>query len=164
MKMRESMIRLAAVLIIAAITACSSTPPSPEPSSPELPQANALDVLASQGRFGAIVIHVRDESGLADAAGKLENAQGVLGSADVAAVADPVDNNLAISWVGGVCRFGPTVTLTGTQGLLHVRVNPDAGKGLPPGVACDAIGVFYGITLHLTVPIEQENVRVELLR
>ena len=162
--MRLPAVALFLVEIVALATvACSAVEQTPSPAELVPDVGNAFVVPWSQQHFGMIAIHVHDQSGLVLGAQKMAEA-GVLGSAEFKAVADPEGRRLALVWLGGVCRFGPIVTVSGDAARLVVSIQPDAGARLPPGIMCNLMAVFYRISLNLAMPVQQSAVDLELVR
>lgn len=150
---------LAALAALALAAACSS---GLEPSIPAV--GNVFSAEISREHFGTITVFVRDDIGVVTAVRKVpaNELEGPPTGATV--VADPATRSLLVSWVGGACRFGPTVTLSGALPDLLITVDPNGGTGLPPGIACDAIGLLYGVAISLSEPVEQRALSVELVR
>lgn len=140
------------------LLAVGCAPPEPLVPSPVVD----FRVEHSQHAFGTITISVIDETGLVVDAQKLESADGPPGNG--VAMARPDSSSLEVTWLGGACHFGPTVTLTGNADDLLVALEPDAGDRLPPGVACTDIGLFFGVTLVLATPVLQDNVGLQVNR
>jgi len=107
-------------------------------------------------------MNVFDRSGLVTAArAPLRSTQQGL---DAEVTADPANNELTLRWLGGVCHFGPAITVSGTAAALHLLLEPDAGPGLPFFASCPAAALLFGLTLTLTEPVEQDAVSVEVTR
>lgn len=147
---------LAAALLVVG---CGS---EPEPSVPAAGNVFAAEM--SREHFGTITVFVRDNVSVVTAVRRVpaERLDGPPSGGTV--VADPGTKSLLVSWVGGACRFGPTVTLSGGPTDLLVTVNPDDGPGLPPGIACGDIGLLYGVDISLSEPIDQSALSFELVR
>lgn len=126
------------------------------------PFAAAPSLTVPVPEHGEFVINVFDSSGLVTAARVpvRDTPQGL----DAEVTADPANNELTLRWLGGVCHFGPAVTVSGIAAELHVLLEPDAGPGLPFFASCPAAGFFFGLTLTLTEPVQQEAVSVEVDR
>ena len=156
--------RLHVALLATAAIACNGATPTPSPVETAPALGNVFMVPWSQEHFGNIVVNVRDQTGLVVGARKLQQAGP--GGARPESVADarPDDRQIDVEWLGGVCRFGPTVTVTGDAQTLLVTIDPTAGGQLPPGIGCSDIGAFYGVTLDLNTPIEQQAIEVEALQ
>jgi len=105
-------------------------------------------------------INVFDRSGLVTAA--RAPVRSTRQSLDAEATADPANHELTLRWFGGVCHFGPAVTVSGTAAALHLLLEPDAGPGLPFFASCPAAGLEFGLTLTLAEPVEQDAVSVEV--
>jgi hypothetical protein len=56
------------------------------------------------------------------------------------------------------------VTLTGDFEELIVTNQPEAGGGLPPGILCNPIGLFFAITLTLARPVDQQAVTLRVVQ
>ena len=107
-----------------------------------------------------VVINVIDHTGLVVHAAKHHQPGQLLKGSDFVAVANPAASTLEVAWLGGACRFGPTVELTGDVDDVLVSIHASAGGGLPPGIECPAVGVFYGVTISLTQPVDQDSFRI----
>jgi hypothetical protein len=145
--------------------ACSAVEPISTPSlAPSSTLGNVFAIPWSQEHFGSITVFVDDQSGLVLDATKVLQAGEIVGAADVAAVVEPQHSSLLVAWIGGICRFGPTVTIREDSDRLAIAIRPEAGGRLPPGIACNDLGVFYGVRLNLSMRVEQDAVSVELNR
>jgi hypothetical protein len=138
------------------VIGCASTP---EPTLPAVGSVFAVPV--HELPSGTITAYVRDDAGIALAVREgapPDPRQG--GATDVAA--EIRGDRLWVAWLGGVCRFGPTVTLAGTADALVVTVRPEDGAELPPGIECDSIGMFFAVEVLLSTPVAQDHIVVEL--
>jgi hypothetical protein len=146
--------------MVLLVVGCGS---EPEPSVPAA--GNVFRVELSQQRGGMIAAFVHDDVGVVIDAQRIDPAQNPGGAGD-GAIADPDSSSLLVSWIGGVCHFGPTVTLSGAGGRLVVRLRPDADEGHagPPVGACDDIGMFFGVRLILATPVGQDAIDFRVVR
>jgi hypothetical protein len=148
--------RLGVALLLFA--ACGSTP---EPSVPAV--GNVFRVDLREQHFGTIAAYVHDDAGVVLAVAKAETPP-PFGRDHDEAVTDVGTSSMLVTWLGGACRFGPTVTLTGDSEELIVTIQPEAGEGLPQGLDCNAIGLFFAIKLTLARPVDQQAVTVRVVR
>jgi hypothetical protein len=105
-----------------------------------------------------VVMWVVDETGLVTSAREADREPTQALEANARFELKEID----VRWLGGVCRHGPTVTLTGSFDALHIIVQPDGGP--ETFLACPAVGVFYGVTLTLSEPVGQEAIDVQEIR
>jgi hypothetical protein len=79
-----------------------------------------------------------------------------------AAIAHPERNEIDINWTGGACTHHPTVSLTGTANDLAIKVGTPSDPGPIPFIPiekdCPLIGLFMGVTLTLSAPVEQQAI------
>jgi hypothetical protein len=110
--------------------------------------------------FGDYATFVYDETGLVTSGQVLVRPP----AADVeGVVAVPERSQLEIRWLGGACAHRPTVHLTGNANALSIVVaNPADPQLLPGPVACPAVGIRFGITLSLSMPVQQDAVSIDL--
>lgn len=106
-----------------------------------------------------IVMRVFDQSGLVTGARRASTSSTFLNQD---ATADPDKSELTVRWMGGVCHLGPAISVSGTAQALHVFVQPDADAGLPQFGDCPAVGIVLGVTLTLSVPVEQDAITLEV--
>ena len=145
-----------AVVALAAAVGCA---PPPQPVIPSA--SNVFSVPLLEQHFGTITATVVDHTGLMVGAQK---GVGGPGLEDAAVLSDPSTSRLTVSWLGGVCRFGPMITLNGAVNDMSVRIQPEAGSGLPAGIECDTIGVSFAVELMLAEPVPQQAITVTVVR
>jgi len=148
-----------AILIIALLLAgCGAEP------GPSIPAAgDVFRVELREEHFGTIAAYVHDDAGIVLAVASAD-APPPFGRDDDEAVTDVATSSLLVTWLGGACRFGPTLTLTGDSQELIVTIQPEAGEGLPQGILCNDIGLFFAINLTLIKPVDQQAVTLRVLR
>lgn len=147
---------IAAVLLISG---CASN--ATIPTLGVEPGTFAVDVSSERGVF---TIWVTDHTGLVVGARKLLEAGRMNQASDVTAVAAPETNEVAVGWIGGVCYHGPTITIDRAETGLMIVVRPDEGSGPGLGKGCIDLGLYYGVVLTLTEPVEQSDLTVQLAR
>lgn len=118
---------------------------APEPST-------TIDLTAGSLEYE---LALYDDTSLVTSAEPLEVATLPGGATEVRAEG----NTLEVRWMGGSCRRGPILGLSGTSTELLLIVEPEAG---PPSAApCEPTGVPMGVTLVLESPVEQDAIYVE---
>jgi hypothetical protein len=145
--------RVAAITVALALAGCVSWQPD------HSAKATLFHVLPSSGND--VVMWVVDETGLVAAVREAARVQP--GALDASAEARPDVKEIDVRWFGGVCHHGPTVTLTGSSGALHVTVQPDVGPGPLFGM-CPGAGVDYGVTLTLSEAVAQDAIELDTVR
>ena len=149
-----------ALIVVLLVVGCGA---EPEPSIPA--PGNVFRIELYRQASGVIAAYIHDDVGLVTDVQRIDPAQDPRGAED-GAIADPDSSSLRVSWIGGVCHFGPTLTLSGGEGRLVVRLRPDADEGHagPPLGACDDIGVFFGVRLILATPVGQDAIDFRVVR
>lgn len=141
--------RMIAPLVLALLAAgCEALPPG-----------NVLETPAGHD-LGDFTLRVVDQSSLVVSI-RSERFDPPI-ARDAEARAFPERRELEVGWLGGACHFRPTLTVAGTAEALHLTLEPDAGPGLPFFASCPAVGIFFGLTLTLSVPVDQAAITLEV--
>ena len=138
------------LLVVAFAIGCGGLFPPSEPTFE----------VHNPGGHRDFTLRVVDLSGLVTAARDADTFPPA--TADAQATIGPGNNDLTIRWIGGACHFAPTVTVSGTTESLHLLLEPDAGPGLPFFASCPAVGILFGVTITLTMPVEQDAITLEV--
>ena len=146
-----SLLALLTALSLVAL-ACSVRPPVPPDFRVPMPAND----------FGEFVVEVYDSAELLlDARAMAAAGEG---RPQGSVVARPDRNELDVAWTGGACAPRPLINVRGTPDALTVELVPDpADIGLvvvPQD--CPAVGIYFGVTLTLSEPVDQANVTLTL--
>jgi hypothetical protein len=137
---------LAISALAAAVTACGSLFP---------PAERVFD--AAIPELSDFTLRVVDESGLVVSMRSMRF-DPPLNGVDAEARAFPDRNELQVGWIGGMCNHRPTLTVTGSSGALHLNLEVNAGPGPSPFTACSATGYYFGMTVALNQPVQQDSI------